>query len=305
MDGFIYVWKMNENSNNNRQDIHTKGVVMNSVAISADSKTLYAVGSDKFLKEIVDGGTNRQYDVNRQYDAQAILGALAFTNSNKLLFAGVSDEKFGGAIRCYKYPIIGNYSEYQAHDYLGVEALRVTNDDQYLISAGKDGTIIIFEIKDKEARGMKIREGFTKYADEIFVTKRDMEELKNTKEALKGTKKELQSQTQQFSLSAKDEQIKQLKEKQRTFLEAEQAKYSNLENTIKELQQEHMKLVEAQKKKYEEELAEIESINQKKTRDKVSEYEAQKKIQEEKREEYREKISEMISKHNEEVRRLE
>jgi len=52
-------------------------------------------------------------------------------------------------------------------------------------------------------------------------------------------------------------------------LEAEQAKYSNLENTIKELQQEHIKLIEAQKKKYEEELNDIENTYNRKTKEEI------------------------------------
>jgi len=51
-----------------------------------------------------------------------------------------------------------------------------------LVSAGKDGVIIIFEIKDKEAKSLKLREGFPKYADEILVVKRYLEELKAHKE---------------------------------------------------------------------------------------------------------------------------
>jgi hypothetical protein len=31
--------------------------------------------------------------------------------------------------------------------------MMTTWDDQYLISAGRDGCIMLFEIKDKEARG--------------------------------------------------------------------------------------------------------------------------------------------------------
>jgi hypothetical protein len=52
----------------------------------------------------------------------------------------------------------------------------VTYDDQNLITAGVDGTIIIYEIKDKEARGLKLsmREGFPKFSDEVLVTKDEM-----------------------------------------------------------------------------------------------------------------------------------
>jgi len=72
--------------------------------------------------------------------------------------------------------------EYQAHDERGVEKLRVTSDDQYLISAGRDGTVIVFEIKDKDARGLKLKEGFSKPADEILVTRGDLDDLKSTKD---------------------------------------------------------------------------------------------------------------------------
>lgn len=61
----------------------------------------------------------------------------------------------------------------------------MTADDQYLISAGRDGTVIVFEIKDKDARGLKLKEGFSKAADEILVTRGDLDDLKSTKDQLK------------------------------------------------------------------------------------------------------------------------
>jgi len=93
----------------------------------------------------------------------------------------MDDTKSAGAIRCYKYPLTGtgggSYAEYQAHDEKGIEKLRVTADDQYLISAGKDGAIIVYEIKDKDARGIKYKEGFSKSADEILVSRPDLDDL--------------------------------------------------------------------------------------------------------------------------------
>lgn len=79
----------------------------------------------------------------------------------------------------------GAFVEYQAHDERGIEKLRVTSDDQYLISAGRDGVIIVYEIKDKDARGIKYKEGFSKAADEILVSRPDLDDLKSTKDALK------------------------------------------------------------------------------------------------------------------------
>ncbi len=59
---------------------------------------------------------------------------------------------------------------YQAHDERGIEKMRVTADDQYLITAGRDGAIVIYEIKDKDARGLKLKEGISKPAEEILIT---------------------------------------------------------------------------------------------------------------------------------------
>ena len=47
--------------------------------------------------------------------------------------------------------------EFQAHDFNGVEKIAVTSDDKYLISAGRDGCLMVFEIRDKEARSDKIK----------------------------------------------------------------------------------------------------------------------------------------------------
>ena len=83
-----------------------------------------------------------------------ILQQIAFPSSNKILFGGINDEnRSSGAIRCYLYPLEhGKFNDYVAHDERGVEKLRVTNDDHYLISAGRDGSLMVFEVKDKDAR---------------------------------------------------------------------------------------------------------------------------------------------------------
>jgi hypothetical protein len=74
-------------------------------------------------------------------------------------------------VKCFKYPLNGNSNSYEAHDERGIEKLRVTPDDQYLITAGKDGCIMVFEIKDKEARGVKLEKGYSKFSEEILMTR--------------------------------------------------------------------------------------------------------------------------------------
>lgn len=196
--------------------------------------------------------------------------------------------------------------------------MKVTHDDQYLVTAGKDGCICVFDIKDKEgndnfifrlsniiiARGLRLREGFSNYANELVVTKKELEDMRNEKDSLKGKKSE-DNYSQQSEVAEKDEIIKQLREKQRTLIESEQMKYANLQNTMKETEQKNIETIEARKKEYETELLELESHHQEETVKKVSTIEKHKKEQEKRREEYKKKISEMIDEHNREMRKQE
>ena len=144
-------------------------------------KLVYGVASDRSIREI----TMENAEIKKNVDI--MISQIAFPNSGKMMFAGIADEaKSGGAIRCYKYPLQGNtqgaFFDYQAHDERGVEKLRITSDDQYIVSAGRDGALIIFEIKDKDARGMKLKEGYSKPSDEILVTRADLDDIKSTKD---------------------------------------------------------------------------------------------------------------------------
>ena len=65
-----------------------------------------------------------------------------------MLFLGISDDqKDNGGIRTYKFPLSNAYQDYLAHDYQGIEKMRTTPDDTHLVTAGRDGCIMFFEIK--------------------------------------------------------------------------------------------------------------------------------------------------------------
>ena len=110
--------------------------------------------------------------------------------------------------------------------------MRTTFDDQCLVTAGKDGCIMVFEIKvpllfltvkakilqilklkDKEARGLKLRDGFTGIPDEILITRGDLEDIKTQKDNLKNILSDnLQAQTNSLIMGTKDDVIKELEE---------------------------------------------------------------------------------------------
>lgn len=53
--------------------------------------------------------------------------------------------------------------------------MKLTYDDQYLITVSEDGIVIIWKVVDKEGRNLK-REKEIMYAEEILITKSDLED---------------------------------------------------------------------------------------------------------------------------------
>ena len=53
--------------------------------------------------------------------------------------------------------------------------MRMSFDDQYLFTVGEDSSLFIYKATDKEGRGLK-REKEIVYAEEILITKSDLEE---------------------------------------------------------------------------------------------------------------------------------
>jgi len=53
--------------------------------------------------------------------------------------------------------------------------MKMTYDDQYLITISEDSCIIIWKVQDREGRNMK-RDKEMSYAEEILITKSDLED---------------------------------------------------------------------------------------------------------------------------------
>lgn len=112
-------------------------------------------------------------------------GQICFPSSNRILVAGVDDrERSSGAIKCYRMPLSQHVEEFPAHDERGVEKLRITHDDRYVISAGRDGCLMIFEIRDQEAKGDKVKDTLAP-SNEVLVMKSDLDSLRTEIEGLK------------------------------------------------------------------------------------------------------------------------
>ncbi len=97
------------------------------------------------------------------------------------MFLFGTDDKIG-AIRLSRFPFSNENNEIfeiQSH-YKGIRKLKVSFDDNYIFSAGDDGAIIIYEVKEKDAKIKLDKDGSgMQFADE-FLMSRDKysEELK-------------------------------------------------------------------------------------------------------------------------------
>jgi len=65
--------------------------------------------------------------------------------------------------------------------------MRISFDNNYLFTAGRDGTLIIHDIKDRDPRGGVIKRDFgavLNFSEEILTEKTEMEEFDNMKDTL-------------------------------------------------------------------------------------------------------------------------
>ena len=67
----------------------------------------------------------------------------------RFFFYGTNDKKLPGSLRVVRYPF-GDEEilDMQTHS-KGIRKMRVTFDDSFIFTAGEDGMLIIYEIKDK------------------------------------------------------------------------------------------------------------------------------------------------------------
>lgn len=104
--------------------------------------------------------------------------------------------------------------------------MRISYDDQYLFSVGQDGSLFMFKVTDKDGRGLK-REKDIAFAEEVLVTKSDLEEKNSLMSELKTRVDELKMEND-YQLRLKDmsygEKIKDLSDKFLQEIEALKAR---------------------------------------------------------------------------------
>ncbi|XP_069498550.1 cilia- and flagella-associated protein 57 [Ambystoma mexicanum] len=268
MDGAVYEW--NSLSGKRESECVLKTCSYTSVTITADAKTIFAVGSDQTLKEISDSQILRELPA---YDV--VYTCVVVSHSGRMVFLGTSI----GTVRSMKnpLPIHKELNEYQAH--AGpITKMAVTFDDQFLLTVSEDSSMLIWKISDKEGRGLK-REKEVGYAEEVLITKTDIDEKNQVMLELKTRVDELKMENE-YQLRLKDmnynEKIKELTEKFIQEMESLKTKNQLLKTEKEKMDLSHQDHVADLLEKHSVEVQDLESSNNQKL---MLEYEKYQELQ--------------------------
>ena len=267
MDGAVYQWDLKENKREG--EYVKKGCSYSTAVTDASGNAVFAAGSDKFLREMEFPAST----VSKEIECNAIIGQIVLSHSQLMLFASTASPDRPGTVRSYKFPLTGDYTEYQV---LSAPALRlkISRDDSYLFAAGADGALSIIEIRQKEKRGER-ESGRTPFSEEILVTKSDLEEKHTQMQELKSKVDELTLHNE-YQLRLKDmnynEQIKEVTEKFTLELEQDKNRYELLREEKNDLEMEFEEKLRTMEGKHHANLQDVESKYQKEIMREVERY---------------------------------
>ncbi|KAG4096896.1 WD40 repeat-like protein [Neocallimastix lanati (nom. inval.)] len=265
-DGAVYLWSIVDYSNKKRESEHVlKNCDYTCAVLAHNNTSIYAVGSDKTLKEIEDSQVTKEMNTNETY-TQIIL-----SNSGKMLFAGTNK----GTIRALRYPFNSvseiEYRAHKAHS-KAVSSLQISYDDRYLFSAGEDGNIFIFQINEKEDK----HKSNAYYGNEMLITKTELEEkvskIIELKTRLEELKLEKDYQLRNNDVDFNKEKNTIIKE-HRGKLEYLNNENKNLKNLIEYEREQHEEKFVKEIENYEKTIQELESLNNYKLMSKYKKYE--------------------------------
>lgn len=144
-----------------------------------------------------------------------------------MLFAGTDK----GTIRSYKYPLNGDFHEYKCQNG-AISKLVLASGGTTLISTSVDGSLIVFELKSNDLESKLRKEQLAlPWAEEILVTKSELDEKRQKMMEMETKVNELTMQTE-YQLRMKDltlqEKLKEESDRHEAELDAEKRKFELL-----------------------------------------------------------------------------
>lgn len=287
MDGAVYEW--DTITGRRTGEYVLKNCSYTSVGLSVDARNIYAVGSDRKLKEISDSQILREVEVEEE---DVVPVTVSLSRSGRMLFVGTSK----GAIRSYKFPLTKptEFQELIAHTAL-ITRMKITFNDEYAVTVSEDGTLVLWKIQDKEGRTIK-RDKELGYAEEILITKSDLEEKNTIMNELRNRVNELKTESE-YQLRLKEmssaDKMKELTEKFIQEMESLKTKNQVLKAEKEKSDSKHESETAAIYEKQNKELQDLENTNNQKLMMEYEKYQDLQSKTQKIQEEYERQISEM------------
>ncbi|CAF3648658.1 unnamed protein product, partial [Adineta steineri] len=294
MDGAVYEWEVSTSKRLHEAVLKACGYT--GLGLTPDSKTVYAVGTDRKIKEIFEAQQIvREVSITPD-DVQPT--AIALSHTGKSLLVGTSK----GTVRSYSFPISkpDDYTEYIGHVGM-VNRLRVTYQDEYAVTIGDDGIVILWTLQEV---GIAKKEKETIYAEEILITKTDLEEKNALIRELKQRVSELREEND-YQLKLKEmnyaERIRDLTDKFMQEMENLKTKHTVVTGEKEKEASRHAEQIHDLTEKQLKELQDLESSNNQKL---MLEYEKYQDLQaktQKTQEDYERQLTELENRKEEEV----
>lgn len=184
----IFKWNLKDGE---RKDVNPKKLApVNDMCVAYDTSITNTTNQIySILLAVEDPESLREFSgVNNiiRTEAGPIFGCVVKSSEKKMIFAGVRDHSKDGSIYFFRHPLSSKETDISyAHNSLGVSKMILTPKDRYLVTGGMDGTIIIFQVEDKNS-GAAIAFEFKEPCPNILVTQSEINDLANDKALLSG-----------------------------------------------------------------------------------------------------------------------
>ena len=251
-DGAVYDWNVKEGRKEG--DHVMKSVQYTSVASNGShpSGLLWAVGNDRKLREMEMGALN----VVNEWDVGEPLVSLAYSANHKLLLAGAED----GSIKVISTPVQNGMHQAEsnmAHS-APISKICITFDESVMFSVGEDGCLWMFDITERDGRGPSKRE--VTYAEEILISKADLEEKNTCIQDLKQKVDELRIEMDYLARKRDIKHEEKVKEMHDQFKEDSEKEWSKFEALLSLKQEQEVAFTEIRKETSEKHRSEVSKL---------------------------------------------
>ncbi|CAH2006904.1 unnamed protein product [Acanthoscelides obtectus] len=182
-EGAVYGWDIA--SSTRQYETIIKSNNFKSAAISKDSRSIYAVGTDGHLRELMNSNVYRDVVIA---DHQTPLDAVVLSALDTMLFVSGNQ----GVIYNVKLPLMekAEFIEYMMHSNSAPKMV-LSSDDRYMITGTVDGYLCFWKLLNIEDKAIKLD---LVAANEILISKHVLEEKMETIKNLSLRMKELETE---------------------------------------------------------------------------------------------------------------